>query len=123
MNWNARRWHGKDRARDVARAQGWRAANPERARRSRKALRLAAYGLTLERFEQMMRDQGGRCLICEEVVAELVVDHCHETKVVRGLLCHSCNLGLGKFADDPDRLRRASTYLEGARRHSKKRAA
>lgn len=35
---------------------------------------------------------------------------------IRGVLCASCNLGLGHFGHDPERLRRAIGYLEGARR-------
>lgn len=43
----------------------------------------------------------------------LVIDHCHVTGKVRGLLCNGCNTALGAFQDDPKVLRRAISYLKG----------
>ena len=50
------------------------------------------------------------CIICG-ATSTLVVDHCHKTGVVRGILCSNCNLGLGHFKDDPLLLEFASQYL------------
>ncbi|MBL7495215.1 hypothetical protein I6A84_17475 [Frankia sp. CNm7] len=68
------------------------------------------YGLTAEQVAQMVADQGGMCAICEERPAEHV-DHDHATGVVRGVLCFTCNVGLGTFEDDPTRLLDAMRYL------------
>lgn len=37
--------------------------------------------------------------------------YCHETKAPRGVLCHSCNVGLGLFRESAERLEAAAAYL------------
>lgn len=69
------------------------------------------YGVTEGDVAQMLAEQGGLCAICRSKPAQHV-DHCHDTKVVRGLLCFGCNRGLGKASDDPALLRRGLSYLE-----------
>ena len=44
-------------------------------------------------------------------VKRIAIDHCHLTGVVRGLLCHSCNTGLGYFNDNWVLLDNALEYL------------
>lgn len=39
------------------------------------------------------------------------IDHCHITGKIRGLLCDTCNKGLGLFYDDLDLLQKAINYL------------
>lgn len=83
------------------------------------------YGITREDYNRMLAEQVGKCAICggdpeggrasRLPVAAFHVDHDHETGKVRGLLCAHCNTGLGKFKDDPARMRAAAGYLE---RHS-----
>lgn len=53
------------------------------------------YGITLAEWHAMFKAQGGRCAICDEEKPRLVVDHCHVTKRVRGLLCDGCNTFMG----------------------------
>jgi hypothetical protein len=50
------------------------------------------------------------CVICGSK-EELVVDHCHKTNTIRGMLCNHCNRGLGHFRDDPELLEFARIYL------------
>lgn len=91
----------------------YRVANGQAAEASRKSFYKTKYGLTLEQV-QALRALG--CGICGQQGIEgrwgnLHIDHDHKTGKVRGALCSSCNLGLGKFRDDPDLLRKAAEYL------------
>ena len=54
------------------------------------------------------------CAICgltAESGVPIVIDHDHNTGYVRGILCHTCNGGLGMFQDSPDLLNKAIAYL------------
>lgn len=70
------------------------------------------YGLTLAQRADLLTAQEGACAICRRTDVQLLTDHDHRTMVVRGLLCHRCNTGIGKFLDDPDLLLRAIEYLQ-----------
>ena len=69
------------------------------------------YGIDSAEVDRLLTLQDGRCAICAEVIDPPCVDHCHTTGAIRGLLCSPCNLGLGSFRDDPDRLTAAANYL------------
>jgi hypothetical protein len=58
----------------------------------------------------------GKCAICGtgKVGRNHALDHDHRTMKIRGILCLSCNVGLGHFKDDPDLLRKAIDYLAKA---------
>lgn len=73
------------------------------------------YGLTREDWEKIRDEQGGQCALCRREPEELVVDHCHETNVVRGLLCRGCNVALGKLGDNLESIKRVIEYLERSR--------
>lgn len=57
------------------------------------------YGITEEQFHALEAAQGGRCAICGKE-RRLVIDHCHASGRVRGLLCNACNLVIGHLEQD-----------------------
>lgn len=96
-------------------ARKWRRDNPERAAASTRRRDLKKYGITPEEYDAMLDAQGGVCGLCEQTCPtgqRLAVDHDHSTGKVRGLLCRTCNAGLGSLKDDPALLRRAAEYIE-----------
>lgn len=89
--------------------RAWREKNP-RAIRGRLLER--TYGITLEQFEQMRAAQDGKCAVCREPFTKVPhVDHDHSTGAVRDLLCGGCNVGLGRFQDNPERMEAAAAYI------------
>ena len=74
------------------------------------------YKITIEQYEEMFDEQGGRCAICENLpmLEALFVDHCHETSKVRGLLCRHCNSMLGFSKDNQETLLKGADYLRNS---------
>jgi hypothetical protein len=71
------------------------------------------YGISIEEYDARLTAQGGVCLICLRPSKKvLCVDHDHETRKLRDLLCDKCNRGLGYFDEDSAAMRRAADYLE-----------
>lgn len=82
---------------------------------------LRQLGITIDIYDDLIEKHQGLCAICnnEETrlsrnggVCRLAIDHCHSTGKIRGLLCHGCNTGIGKFKDNIDLLQAAITYLK-----------
>lgn len=117
---NSRSRDGKQRecktCNNVKTAQ-WRAKNPERNKQmQRDYKRSQKYGLTPDQYREMWQRAEGRCEICRRPLEQrkggVAVDHCHASGQVRGLLCSTCNQGLGFFADSPDLLTKAAMYIQ-----------
>lgn len=73
------------------------------------------YNITLNTFNKMLLEQNNLCKICNNNFKndkDICVDHNHLTGKIRSLLCTACNLGLGKFKDNIEILRKAVIYLE-----------
>ena len=94
--------------------KNWGINNPEKMKQSqRRTKRRLAYGILPHEYDQLLIDQDNECAICRSLIGyESAVDHDHETGKVRGLLCGSCNKGLGFFKDNIDYLKAAAKYLE-----------
>ena len=75
-----------------------------------------AYGISLEDYNIILKQQNSVCAICENVCVSgrmLSVDHSHKTGKVRGLLCINCNRAIGNLKDDLKLLNRMKKYLKG----------
>ena len=82
------------------------------------------YGLELEQVQAMWDEREGRCDLCKvsrpaphhtgcHAAHKLVVDHCHESNTVRGMLCYQCNTALGQLGDNAVALQRVLEYIGG----------
>lgn len=101
------------------RTKQWFVDNPGRAAANKRRSVLAAYGLTVEEYESLLRQQGGVCAICRRPersirngkLLRMPVDHDHETGAVRGILCHSCNRAIGFLGEDVAIVQETVAYL------------
>lgn len=102
------------------RSREWRSRNKEKISAQRRGYMMKRlYGLEIKGYDGKLKDQGFSCAIChrqENGGKPFFVDHDHETGLVRGLLCSSCNFGLGGFRDSPELLVEAAAYIN---RHKK----
>jgi hypothetical protein len=72
------------------------------------------YGITQDDYEDMWIKQGGKCAVCERDDnngKRFVIDHKHDTEIIRGLLCGNCNRAISLMKDNPDILEKAAKYL------------
>ena len=86
-------------------------------KRERNKKLLKDYGIDIAQYDAMLKSQKGKCGICgssdpNHNSGQFVVDHCHTTGNVRGLLCGECNFMLGKSKDSIKVLQSAINYLK-----------
>lgn len=88
------------------------------------------YSITKEKYIENCNYRNYKCDICKEsckmagfgskLSTTFHVDHCHKTKIVRGFLCHPCNIMIGRYYEDPKRLKNfidtVLGYLDGTKR-------
>ena len=74
------------------------------------------YDMNQDDYNQILTEQNNCCAICGTTKPgarrkHFMIDHCHTTGKVRGLLCKSCNIAIGEFKDDVSLLEKAVLYL------------
>lgn len=108
------------RAREYELKRKRRLANPEKSKSDARRNNLKqVHGLSLSDFNILLEMQGGVCACCKKPESailhgkkkRLAVDHCHETGLIRGLLCSKCNTAIGLMDNDVDLLEMAQCYL------------
>lgn len=88
-------------------------ASPEGKERLRNNDRRSKYGIEKEHYTGLLKEQNGLCAICgHSLKTKCCVDHNHATGQIRGLLCDSCNRGLGLLKDSVSVLGTAIDYLK-----------
>lgn len=105
------------------RALKWEEANFKKHKNSWLKNR---FGINGSAFDKKLEEQNGVCAICfgpetvrdprRGTLKQLCVDHNHITGKVRGLLCQSCNISIGRFKESIPILKSAIVYL---RKHNK----
>ena len=105
----------------------WEKRNPEKRKQIHKKhyektarwhILKYKYGITKDEYEKMLLQQDGKCAICGTTNARhnkgnnLLVDHCHDSLKVRGLLCNRCNTTLGLINDNVSILNKMIEYLK-----------
>jgi hypothetical protein len=124
FEWRERRIDVSSVADKNAYQRAYRASRPREAKNDDLK---KSYGITIDDYEEMQRQQNNLCAICHrperrvdkknQKISDLAVDHDHVSGHVRALLCHGCNTSLGAMDDNAELLRAAAAYLD---RHSVK---
>ncbi len=90
---------------DAKKHKAWRKDNLD-VIRSRNLK--VSFGITIDDYDVLLSKQNEVCAICGNKetrknmygIRRLAVDHNHTTGKIRGLLCSTCNQGLGMFYTD-----------------------
>lgn len=93
------------------RVKRWAATGSNKRRRNL----VSRYGLTIEQYDSLLAEQNGKCAICKLIMEKgkrSVVDHCHKTLKVRGIVHAKCNTAIALLNDSPEMCRMAAVYLE-----------
>lgn len=110
---NRKAYYAKHREEIIQYSTEYNKSHPEKVKRQW----LKQYGITLEQYDKLLLQQEGKCACCKSEDPKgpwkrFAVDHNHVTGEIRGLLCFSCNTGIGMLGDSLEGLQQAINYLE-----------
>lgn len=95
--------------------KAWYVVNKDKALLNNKANKIRSrYGLTLAEYDELIKNAGEICPVCRckyDKKRRKVIDHCHKTCKIRGVLCGICNSAIGLLNDDQKLLERAVKWL------------
>lgn len=94
-------WYTKNREKQIASSKKWSETN---------SVRVLANKYKCSEKLIIELQARAKCDLCGET-RDLNIDHCHNSGLVRGILCRSCNVGLGIFKDNKELLAKAIDYL------------
>lgn len=113
---NRKLWDLKNKNKIDESSNKWKKQNTDKIKNYWRKDTLKKYALSENQFNLILQNQNNCCLICntskEKSNCAFVVDHCHKTNIVRGILCNNCNVALGFAKDSILILEKAISYLE-----------
>ncbi len=136
---NLKEFHNRKSAKDgkqgsckvcnIGKVKKWQVDNPEKhienwqrlsEKRDQMVLKARQYNIDVSDLRAIFEDAKGVCQICKKPPRRwLVIDHCHNSSSVRGVLCEMCNQGLGMFKGNIEALEGAIEYLQKDTKHRK----
>lgn len=104
------KWAKANQARKNKNQRNWRINNPDKHWNNHIK---SFYGITLDQYNQMLKDQNNCCYICKKQFNKKpCIDHNHKTGKVRKLLCYGCNNSIGLLKEDINLFLQCIQYLK-----------
>jgi hypothetical protein len=73
-------------------------------------VRKSRYGVTKEWYLEQIKS--GKCQLCNKEAERFCVEHCHETGIVRGVVCHKCNILIGYIENNRHLINRVYEWID-----------
>ena len=114
-----RKWYDENKPHCRQKTILWKLKNPEKNYLYGKKSELKIkYGITLEQYYDMIKNQNNKCFICSIEFDKNIkwlkphIDHDHQTNKVRSLLCLHCNTTIGYAKENINTLSNMINYLK-----------